>query len=185
MPQLMRGQPVQPGERGRPVEGASAEVHQPQHPATWGREHERVRATAGHLLGELVDEEPGHGHGSGLVRLRGAERGLPVDLGDGLGDLEPPAHQVDAADTERGQLPEPQPRVGQGQDDEPVLPCRLSKARHVGRGQEPLVGLRGLREGDTLGRVSRDAPAFHSVGEHEGQHAVALSHGRPGEAAGL
>jgi hypothetical protein len=54
------------------------------------------------------------------MRLRRAPDELPVDLAEGLGDLDLAAQQVEPLDLEAGDLPGPQPRVRADQHQQPV-----------------------------------------------------------------
>jgi hypothetical protein len=78
-----------------------------------------VRAT-GEIGAQLVAEEPRQPHDAPLVVLRRAPGELPVDIAEGLGDLDLAAQQVQPLDLEAGDLPGPESRVGADQHQQPV-----------------------------------------------------------------
>jgi hypothetical protein len=77
------------------------------------------------------------------VVLRLAPLELAGHLGDRLGHLQAPSHQVHSPGAQGGELAEPQAGVGQDADDQVVLTrsCLLGEHGHLVSGQEPLVRL--------------------------------------------
>jgi len=159
VPQVMRGQAVEPGRPYRRVECAPSEAAQQQRAPLRRGEHERLGVHTGDLFGQAVDEGPRDRHRAPLVSLGRAPHCTSGDLGHGLGHSQPPPEQVDAADPQRRQLPISQAGQRQDLDDEAVLAGRAGKRRHIAPGQEMLLTPGYPRQRDALGGVRARRPS--------------------------
>ncbi|MDH2445111.1 hypothetical protein QDR37_14250 [Amnibacterium sp. CER49] len=191
VPQLVWGQPVETDLGCRLVEPAAAEdaPAEPGVASSAGEDGSLCRSVAGEQ-GELTEDGRGDGNRPGLVVLR---RGLdlpPTDLDDRMPHLEPPAAEVDVADTETGQLAPAEPAVGEHADQGAVAVCRavlltatngvdrVRESPHLLVRQVPLAAARHLRQLQAAGRV-RHEPAVSDGGlERAREHVDALAHAR-------
>nr|WP_063775606.1 hypothetical protein [Actinoplanes rectilineatus] len=179
--QLVRGEALEPDGLRCPVEGPPAEVVVTQHAALRSGEHQVIADTAGDLVRQWVDEEAREGDRTALVRFRGAEDGLAVDLRHRFGDQQSASGQVDSLRLEGREFTPSKSCVREDPHDQAVRFRGVGEIGDLGVGQKGLLGLTDPGQADADSHVSRKPTVPDRFGQQEREDAVRLPNRRGSE----
>lgn len=105
---------------------------------------------------DLANQEAGHGHRAGLVRLGTAEDDVSPDIGEGPANVDPAAAEVDVTDAQGSCLALAQARVTEQQDEHASRSGRVGQVAELVVGQVHVVAAVWLGQAEPAGGVGAE-----------------------------
>jgi hypothetical protein len=123
------------------VEPAGGIVLSAEHPVVRTERRPQLRSPGGEMRLGLRGDEAGERDRAHLVGLRWPRDEFTADRLERLGDVDPPAEQVEPLDPETAELAGSETGVRGEHDEEPgLVPGLVDEAPHLLGGQEPCLG---------------------------------------------